>query len=88
MDGLQSSESQLSGVRTPKERLARRRARRWKRRARIAGPFVGISILFATLSLSVGLIEYEAMTDMERLSGQSIHLEATTPLERVGGASR
>jgi len=84
MDGLQSSECLQSSTRTPEEKLARRRARRWKRRARIAGPFIGVSILFAALSLSVGLIEYEPMTDPNRLSDQPIHLEAAPQVERVG----
>ena len=42
----------------PGHRLARRRARRWKRRARIAVPFLGLPLLFGTLALSVDLITY------------------------------
>ncbi len=49
----------ISPMNEPAEhRLARRRARRWKRRARIAGPFLGLPLLFGTLALSVDLITY------------------------------
>ncbi len=50
-------------ARSPEERLERRRVRRWKRRARIVGPFVGIPILLAALSLSVDLVEYQPSPD-------------------------
>lgn len=50
------------------ERIKNRRARRWKRRARIIGPFLAIPLLFATLVLSIDLIEYER-----------VEPEATTP---------
>jgi hypothetical protein len=75
MDGLQSSETLQSSARSPEERLARRRIRRWKRRGRIAAPFVGISILFVTLTLSVDFIEYEPTTESERLSDRPMYLE-------------
>ena len=35
-------------------------------RARIAGPFVGVSILLAALSLSVDLIEYQPREEPDR----------------------
>ena len=53
---------------SPEQRMQRRRVRRWKRRMRMAGPFVGISLLLGTLSLSVDLIEYEPQPEAERLS--------------------
>jgi len=53
---------------TPEAKLHRRRVRRWKRRARIAGPFVGVTILLAALSLSVDLIEYQPRKSPDRLS--------------------
>ncbi len=40
------------------ERIAKRRERRWKRRGRIAAPFLALPILLGTLLLSVDLIEY------------------------------
>ena len=40
------------------ERLARRRARRWRRRARIAGPLLAVPAVLGLLVLSVDLIEY------------------------------
>jgi len=83
MEQLQSPESLPSSSRTPEERLARRRVRRWKRRARIAGPFLGVSLLFAALSLSVNLIEYEPMTEPDRLSDRPMYLETPKETERV-----
>jgi hypothetical protein len=84
MDGLQSSETLQSSARSPEERLARRRIRRWKRRGRIAAPFVGISILFVTLTLSVDFIEYEPTTESERLSDRPMYLEPIGNGETVG----
>jgi hypothetical protein len=49
---LDSTESQA-------DRLARRRARRWQRRARIAGPFLVVPVMLGLLVLSVDLIEYQ-----------------------------
>lgn len=49
---LDSTESQA-------DRLARRRARRWQRRARIAGPFLVVPAMLGLLVLSVDLIEYQ-----------------------------
>ena len=54
------------------ERMQRRRARRWKRRARMAGPFLGIPLLLGTLSLSVDLIEYDPQPEGERLADRPI----------------
>ena len=53
---------------SPEERMLRRRARRWKRRARIVGPFLGVSALVATLALSVDLIEYQPQPEQNRSS--------------------
>lgn len=59
---------------TPDERLQRRRIRRWKRRARILGPFLGVPILLLTLSLSVDLIEYRPHPESNRLADQPIQM--------------
>ncbi len=67
---------------SPEERQRKRRARRWKRRARILGPFLGIPILLVTLSLSVDLVEYHPQEKKDRLSDQPIRLgtpRAETP---------
>ncbi|GEM_PF-2405275 len=56
---------------SPEERMSRRRERRWKRRARIIGPFLGVSVLLATLALSVDLIEYQPQAARSRPSDQS-----------------
>ncbi|MBK7950535.1 MAG: hypothetical protein IPK00_17700 [Deltaproteobacteria bacterium] len=40
------------------DRLARRRARRWSRRARIFAPFVAVPAMLGVLMLSVNLIEH------------------------------
>ena len=52
---------------SPEERKQRRRSLRQKRRARIAGPFLGIPLLLGTLMLSVDLIEYDLQPEGERL---------------------
>jgi hypothetical protein len=57
---------------SPDERMLRRRARRWKRRARIAGPFLSVPILIATLALSVDLIEYQPQEPREKLADRPI----------------
>jgi hypothetical protein len=48
--------------------------RRWKRRARILGPFLGIPILLAALSLSVDWIEYTPQTPPDRLADRPIRM--------------
>lgn len=57
---------------SPDERMQKRRARRWKRRGRIVGPFVGVLLLLATLTLSVDLIEYQPQPPAERLSDRPL----------------
>lgn len=57
---------------SPDERRARRRARRWKRRARIIGPFLGIPVLLGALALSVDLIEYQPAVEPDRLTDRPI----------------
>jgi len=47
------------GTDSLEDRLAKRRVRRWKRRARIAGPFLAIPAMLGLLVLSVGVIEYQ-----------------------------
>jgi hypothetical protein len=59
---------------TPDERLQRRRVRRWKRRARILGPFLGVPVLLLALSLSVDLIEYQPQDEPDRLSDRPIRM--------------
>jgi len=57
---------------SPDERRARRRSRRWKRRARIIGPFLGIPVLLGALALSVDLIEYQPAEKPDRLTDRPI----------------
>jgi hypothetical protein len=59
---------------TPDERLQRRRVRRWKRRARILGPFLGVPLLLLTLSLSVDLVEYQPHEERDRLADRPIRM--------------
>jgi hypothetical protein len=59
---------------TPDERFQRRRTRRWKRRGRILGPFLGVPILLATLSLSVDWIEYTPQPAPDRLVDRPIRM--------------
>jgi hypothetical protein len=61
---------------TPTERLQRRTVRRWKRRARIVGPFFGVPLLLATLLLSVDFIEYQPQEERSRLVDRPITLPA------------
>ena len=63
---------------TPDERLQRRRVRRWKRRARILGPFLGVPLLLLTLSLSLDLIEYQAHEKPDRLVDRPIRMPQRT----------
>lgn len=48
----------LEGTDSPEQRRAARRARRWRRRARIAAPFLAVPVMLGLLILSVDLIEY------------------------------
>ncbi|MEM9175178.1 MAG: hypothetical protein AAGC67_08075 [Myxococcota bacterium] len=57
---------------SPEQRLQRRRARRWKRRARIAGPFLGLPLLLGTLALSVDLITYSPAPPREKLTDRPL----------------
>lgn len=69
---------------SPEERLQRRRARRWKRRARIAGPFLGLPLLLGTLALSVDLITYSPAPAREKLTDRPLpKVEKTRPAARV-----
>ena len=68
---------------TPDERLQRRRIRRWKRRARLVGPFLGIPLLLATLSLSVDLIEYKPQPKPDRLSDRPVRMTQATTVDSI-----
>ena len=57
---------------SPEERMERRRTRRWKRRARIAGPFLGVTMMLGALTLSVDLIEYQPQEPQQRLTDRPI----------------
>ena len=59
---------------TPDERFQRRRIRRWKRRGRILGPFLGVPLLLLTLWLSVDLVEYQPQEEPERLADRPIRM--------------
>ena len=63
-----SDNSMLDVHESPDQRMQRRRARRWKRRARIAGPFLGVPLLLGTLVLSIDLIEYQPQKPKPRLA--------------------
>jgi hypothetical protein len=65
------------------QRIANRRKRRWKRRARIAAPFLTIPALVATLMLSVGIVEYQPKEAPPKLTDRPIskdNLERRTAL--------
>lgn len=59
---------------TPDERFQRRRIRRWKRRGRILGPFLGVPLLLLTLWLSVDLVEYQPQEEPDRLADRPIRM--------------
>ncbi len=67
-----SESRNLDTPETPEERRQRRRARRWKRRGRTVAPFIGVSLLVATLALSVDLIEYQPQKKVDRLSDRPL----------------
>ena len=73
---------------SPEERLQRRRARRWKRRARIVAPFLGVSALLATLAISVDLIEYQPQPAKQRLSDRPMPAAVTQPRSALAIAPR
>lgn len=84
MEPMQAQMQTMHGVAsTQEDKLHRRRVRRWKRRARIAGPFIGVSILLAALALSVDLIEYQPHPNPERLSDRPINLNARAKSEGI-----
>ncbi|MCR9095364.1 MAG: hypothetical protein NXI30_14180 [bacterium] len=69
---------------SPEQRLQRRRIRRWKRRARIAGPFLGLPLLVGTLALSVDLITYSPAPAREKLTDRPLPtIEQQKPSVRV-----
>ena len=69
---------------SPEERLQRRRVRRWKRRARIAGPFLGLPLLVGTLALSVDLITYSPAPAREKLADRPLpEVAKSNPSVRV-----
>jgi hypothetical protein len=72
---------------TPDERLQRRRIRRWKRRARILGPFLGIPLLLFTLSVSVDLVEYQPQEESDRSTDRPIRIKRQTVTRPLGQPS-
>lgn len=63
---------------TPDERIQRRRSRRWKRRVRILGPFLGVPVLLATLAFSVDFIEYQPRPEPDHLTDRPIRISPET----------
>lgn len=53
------------GADSREDRLAMRRARRWRRRGQIAAPFLAVPVMLGLLLLSVDLIEYQPSTDAD-----------------------
>lgn len=68
------------------KRIRNRRMRRWRRRLRIAVPFMTLPLLVAALVLSVGIIEYNPKEPPERLTDRPI--SKTNLEERKRMASR
>ena len=73
-------------ISSPEERQRLRRTRRWKRRVRIAAPFLCLPPLVGVLMLSVDLIEYQPQRPRERLNDRPIARTEPAPT-RVDRAS-
>ena len=56
----------FEGIDSPEDRLALRRTRRWRRRARIVAPFMTVPVMLGLLVLSVDLIEYQPASHADR----------------------
>ena len=54
------------------DRIANKRRRRWRRRARIVTPFLMIPLLVGTVVLSVGIIEYAPKEPKAKLTEKPI----------------
>lgn len=54
------------------DRIANKRRRRWRRRVRIATPFLMLPILIGALVLSVGIIEYAPKKPTPKLTDKPI----------------
>lgn len=67
----------MSSNRTREDRSRKRFIRRWKRRLRIAAPFLSLPLLLGVLILSVDLIEYEPEQADPRASGTPVPARAT-----------
>ncbi len=75
----------LDGADSQDVRLAMRRARRWRRRARIAAPFLAVPVMLGLLLLSVDLIEYQPSTDAEGPKARSQNAAPATPASLAAG---
>ncbi len=64
------------GTDSIEDRISQKRARRWKRRGRIAAPFVAVPATFLLLVVSIDLIEYQPAP--EKRSAASV-ARPTTP---------
>ena len=56
----------IEGTDSPNDRMALRRTRRWRRRARIVVPFLTVPVILGLLVLSVDLIEYQPASRADR----------------------
>lgn len=61
------------------DRLAMRRARRWRRRGRIAGPLLAVPVVLGLLLLSVDLIEYQPSTHIDPRQASTPDAAPVTP---------
>ncbi len=82
MESTESPQSMHPIACSPEERLQRRRTRRWKRRARAIGPFVGVTILLAALSLSVDLVEYQPTPKVDRRADRPIYIDPVDGIDQ------
>ncbi|MEZ4281696.1 MAG: hypothetical protein R3F21_18995 [Myxococcota bacterium] len=69
----------LDSMDSQDDRRARRLARRWQRRTRIAAPFLVVPAMLGLLVLSVDLIEYRPSREAERASAPARPARAQSP---------
>lgn len=78
----------FEGTDSPEDRLALRRTRRWRRRARIVAPFMTVPVMLGLLVLSVDLIEYQPASRPDRPNERPRAAAPATPTAAaVGGGA-
>jgi hypothetical protein len=77
----------LEGADSRDDRLVMRRERRWRRRGRIAAPFLAVPVMLGLLLLSVDLIEYQPSTDADPAKSGNRDASPASPTRPAAGPS-